>query len=162
MTHPLHHAHSSVKRWGGVPEDYLPVHQWLDATKEMFCDFRHRALRHHSQGVIEAERLFGLSVKTANGLVVPTRYVALCLMRNNATYALRRNMPSQRQSTMSNPGNSGRRSAARVPAARHSSAIYNVSRKRNSLSSARNRAGLAAIAPVFASAASFNPRCACR
>ena len=44
MTHPLFHAQSSVRRFGGKVEDYLPVHDWLDATKEMFCDVRHRAL----------------------------------------------------------------------------------------------------------------------
>lgn len=75
MTHPLHHAQSSVRRWGGVPEDYLAVHQWLDATKETFCDFRHRALRHHSQGVFEAERVFGVAIRLSGGREVPTRYV---------------------------------------------------------------------------------------
>jgi len=27
MGHCYHHALSSVKKWGGVPEDYLPLHQ---------------------------------------------------------------------------------------------------------------------------------------
>ena len=76
MTHPLHHAESSVRRWGGKVEDYLPIHNWLDATKELFCDFRHRALRHHSHGVFEAERVFGVSITTSDGRVVPVRYIA--------------------------------------------------------------------------------------
>jgi hypothetical protein len=38
---------------GGKPEDY-PVHNWFAASKEFMCDFRHRALRHHAQGVFEA------------------------------------------------------------------------------------------------------------
>jgi hypothetical protein len=76
MTHPLHHAESSVRLWGGKVEDYLPIHEWLDATKELFCDFRHRALRHHSHGVFEAERLFGVSITTGAGRRVPVRYVA--------------------------------------------------------------------------------------
>lgn len=76
MTHPLHHAESSVRRWGGQVSDYLPIHEWLDATKELFCDFRHRALRHHSHGVFEAERVFGVSITTSSGRVVPVRYVA--------------------------------------------------------------------------------------
>jgi hypothetical protein len=46
MTHPIFHAESSVRRFGGRVEDYQPIHDWLDATKETFCDFRHRALRH--------------------------------------------------------------------------------------------------------------------
>lgn len=76
MTHPVHHAASSVRRWGGVTADYQTIHDWLDATKECFCDFRHRALRHHSQGVFEAERLFGASITNRDGRVVPVRYIA--------------------------------------------------------------------------------------
>lgn len=76
MTHPVHHAATSVKRWGGVVADYMPIHDWLDATKEAFCDFRHRALRHHSLGVFEAERIFGPAITNADGRVVPTRYIA--------------------------------------------------------------------------------------
>ena len=40
MTHPYFHATGSAKRWGGVPEDYLAIHDWFDATKEQFADFR--------------------------------------------------------------------------------------------------------------------------
>jgi hypothetical protein len=76
MTHPLFHAQSSVRRFGGKVEDYQAVHDWLDATKETFCDFRHRALRHHSHGVFEAERLFGLVIRNSDGREVPVRYVA--------------------------------------------------------------------------------------
>lgn len=76
MTHPVFHAATSAKRWGGKPDDYQAIHDWLDATKESFCDFRHRALRHHSQGVFEAERLFGLTILNSDGRAVPTRYIA--------------------------------------------------------------------------------------
>ena len=30
MGHCYHHALSSVKKWGGAAEDYLPLHQWFD------------------------------------------------------------------------------------------------------------------------------------
>ena len=30
MGHCYHHALSSVKKWGGTAEDYLPLHQWFD------------------------------------------------------------------------------------------------------------------------------------
>ena len=39
--HPYHHAKTSVKIWGGKPEDYQPIHDWFDATKEIFADARH-------------------------------------------------------------------------------------------------------------------------
>jgi hypothetical protein len=73
--HTIHHAETSAKIFGGKAEDYLAVHDWLDATKETFCDFRHRALRHHSQGIFEAERVFGHAITNSNGKKVPVRYV---------------------------------------------------------------------------------------
>ena len=76
MTHPTFHADSSVRLWGGKPEDYLAIHDWLDATKECFADFRHRALRHHAQGIFEAERLFGHTITNSDGRNVPVRYIA--------------------------------------------------------------------------------------
>lgn len=76
MTHPLFHAQSSVRLWGGRPEDYQPIHDWLDATKECFADFRHRALRHHAQGIFEAERVFGAAIVNSDGRTVPVRYIA--------------------------------------------------------------------------------------
>src|SRR2546426_9536713 len=76
MTHPNFHAISSAKKFGGRPEDYVHIHQWLDATKETFADFRHRALRHHSQGIFECERIFGPTLTNSEGKFVPTRYVA--------------------------------------------------------------------------------------
>ena len=72
MAHMTFHAESSARRFGGEPTDYYALHQWFDATKEHMADFRHRALRHHSQGIFEAERVFG--VLLPNG--VPTRLVA--------------------------------------------------------------------------------------
>lgn len=73
--HTFYHAESSVKRFGGKPEDYQPVHDWFDATKETFADFRHRALRHHSQGIFEAERVFGTTITNSDGREVPVRLI---------------------------------------------------------------------------------------
>lgn len=75
MANPYHHALSSVKKWGGVPEDYIKIHAWFDQSKEMYADFRHRALRHHSQGIFEAERVFGETITLSTGKVIPTRWV---------------------------------------------------------------------------------------
>ena len=54
MAHPYHHALSSVKKWGGKVDDYLACHEFLDASKLMLADFRHRALRHHAEGIFPA------------------------------------------------------------------------------------------------------------
>lgn len=75
MANPYHHSLSSVKKWGGVVEDYLPIHDWFDASKEMMGDFRHRALRHHSQGIFEAERTFGHTITLSSGRVIPVRWI---------------------------------------------------------------------------------------
>ena len=74
--HPYHHALRSVDKWGGTVEDYLPIHNWFDASKEFMADSRHRALRHHAQGVFEAERVFGVTITLQSGRVVPVRAVA--------------------------------------------------------------------------------------
>lgn len=73
--HPIDHAKRSVRLFGGKPEDYLPIHQWFDATKEVFADYRHRALRHHSWGIFECERVFGVTLTNSAGREVPVRYV---------------------------------------------------------------------------------------
>lgn len=73
MSHPLHHAISSVKTHGGVIEDYLPLHNWFDETKMHYPDMRHRALRHHAEGIFWAEKEFGVFIINSNGKMVPTR-----------------------------------------------------------------------------------------
>src|SRR5438067_6651308 len=76
MSHPWQHALSSARRFGGVPEDYVALHEWFDASKEHLADLRHRALRHHSQGIFEAQRAFGETLLRSDGERVPTRLVA--------------------------------------------------------------------------------------
>lgn len=44
MAKPMVHAESSARRFGGVPSDYLKVHQLLDSSKSTHADCRHRAL----------------------------------------------------------------------------------------------------------------------
>ena len=73
--HPYHHALSSVKKWGGKVEDYLPVHNWIDESKSHIADVRHRALRHHAQGIFWAEEVFGETITNADGKVVPVRFI---------------------------------------------------------------------------------------
>ena len=51
MAHPYHHAVRSARLFGGVPEDYLAIHDWFDESKAHLADVRHRALRHHSEGI---------------------------------------------------------------------------------------------------------------
>lgn len=75
MAHCYYHALSSVRKWGGVVEDYLPLHQWFDQSKAIFADPRHRALRHHAEGIFMLETLFGPTIVNADSRVVPVRLV---------------------------------------------------------------------------------------
>ena len=70
---PYIHAQSSAKKFGGNPDDYLPIHQWFDDTKAHFPDNRHRAIKHHSQGIFECERLFGVVITNSDGRQVSVR-----------------------------------------------------------------------------------------
>jgi hypothetical protein len=75
MTHTYFHAKSSAQTFGGEPEDYLAIHNWFDATKEFHGDFRHRALRHHAEGIFECERVFGVTLTNSKGKIIPVRYI---------------------------------------------------------------------------------------
>ena len=61
---------------GGKPDDYQAIHDWLDGSKLILADFRHRALRHHAEGCFAAEALFGLTLTNSAGRSVPVRLIA--------------------------------------------------------------------------------------
>lgn len=48
MSKPYIHALSSAKRFGGTPQDYEPIHAFMDSSKGAIADNRHRALTHQS------------------------------------------------------------------------------------------------------------------
>jgi hypothetical protein len=75
MAHPLKHAEISAKKFGGEPADYIGIHNWFDESKAYVADFRHRALRHHSDGIFLAEKIFGLAITNSDGKQVPVRYI---------------------------------------------------------------------------------------
>jgi hypothetical protein len=75
MAHPFHHAISSAKKFGGEAKDYQAIHDWFDATKEHYANWRHRAMRHHSFGIYEAERVFGTTITNSNGRQIPVRLI---------------------------------------------------------------------------------------
>jgi hypothetical protein len=75
MAHPYHHSLSSVKKWGGTVADYQRIHDWFDESKKIMADARHRALRHHSEGIFMCESLFGTTITNSDGRVVPVRFI---------------------------------------------------------------------------------------
>lgn len=74
MAKPYIHSESSVRRWGGKIEDYLPVHCLMDSSKATIADNRHRCLTHSSWfiGVI-LEKIFGTTITNSDGKVVSVR-----------------------------------------------------------------------------------------
>lgn len=75
MAHPLHHAQSSARKHGGKPDDYLAIHAWFDESKAHMADFRHRALRHHAEGIFMCEKIFGIAITNSAGKQVPVRFI---------------------------------------------------------------------------------------
>ncbi len=81
MADSYHHSVSSVKKYGGEVGDYIEIHQWFDETKEHYADFRHRALRHHSQGISECISIFGQTIGVYSRVLgenkaTPVRWIA--------------------------------------------------------------------------------------
>jgi hypothetical protein len=76
MAHSYHHAVSSAHKWGGTASDYQPIHDWLDGSKIILADFRHRALRHHAEGCWAAQAIFGTVITNSDGRAVPVRMIA--------------------------------------------------------------------------------------
>jgi hypothetical protein len=76
MAHSYHHAKSSAKRFGGTPEPYLPIHDFLDSSKSAYADFRHRAVLHSTFGIFICEKVFGHTITNSEGKQVPVRVIA--------------------------------------------------------------------------------------
>jgi hypothetical protein len=74
---PYDHARSSARRHGGAWTDYHPLHGWFDASKATLCHFTHRAIHHHHEGVAEAVRMFGPTVRNKAGDEISTETLAI-------------------------------------------------------------------------------------
>ena len=73
---PLKHAHISSKKFGGSPEDYQEIHDFMDHTKQNVPDVRHRMLLHNSWGIYLAEKVFGTYITNSSGTKVSVRDIA--------------------------------------------------------------------------------------
>lgn len=75
------HAVSSARKWGGHPTDFIEIHEFIDGSKRIIGDVRHRSLYHHTEGIWLCQRIFGriLKIQKANGfgfIDVPVRLIA--------------------------------------------------------------------------------------
>lgn len=73
---PIIHVRNSVKKWGGKPEDYQEIHDFIDSSKACHPDVRHRALLHSAFGCFLVEKIFGHTIKISNGREISTRDIA--------------------------------------------------------------------------------------
>ncbi len=74
MSKPYIHSVSSTRKFGGVPEDYIEIHNLMDSSKGAIPDNRHRALTHTSWFLSTIlERIFGVTITNSSGRKVSVR-----------------------------------------------------------------------------------------
>lgn len=73
---PYIHSKNSAKKYGGVPEDYQAIHDFIDSTKAHVADMRHRAILHNSFGIYLAEKIFGTVITNSDNKKISVRDVA--------------------------------------------------------------------------------------
>jgi len=69
------HAVSAAHKWGGRPEDYIEIEEFIDSSKKIIGDVRHRSLYHHTEGAWLCQRIFGRVIAIGHKQV-PVRLIA--------------------------------------------------------------------------------------
>lgn len=70
------HSKSSVRKFGGVEEDYLDIHIKMDCSKSYISSNAHRALTHHSFWIHEVMiPIFGYTMTNSDGKVFSVKDV---------------------------------------------------------------------------------------
>ncbi len=73
---PHLHAKTSIKKHGGVLEDYLDIHEFIDSSKAHVADMRHRLLLHSSFGIYIVQQVFGHVRTNSAGRTYAVRDIA--------------------------------------------------------------------------------------
>ena len=82
------HSVSSQRTFGGVPEDYLAIHRFLDSSK-LFCyHLKHRAMLHHLLGIEYCEEIFGSVIDNSASQKIPVREIAAQHIREDLNQVL--------------------------------------------------------------------------
>jgi hypothetical protein len=74
-----HHAQSAARKWGGEPEEYVAIEEFIDSSKRIIGDVRHRSMYHHTAGVWLCQEVFGRTLAVAGlgrSIHVPVRLIA--------------------------------------------------------------------------------------
>jgi hypothetical protein len=78
MANSLIHSKSSVRRWGGKVEDYMPLHQLLDSPKCTMNNNTSRFLTHNTWFAYEIiPKIFGYNIINSDGKSVDTVDIAM-------------------------------------------------------------------------------------
>ena len=78
MANPLIHSKSSVKRWGGRVEDYLPIHELIDSPKASMNNNSSRLLTHNTWFAYHIiPKIFGYNIINSIGKSVDSVDIAL-------------------------------------------------------------------------------------
>ena len=75
------HAKSAARKWGGTPEQYIEIEEFIDSSKQVIGDSRHRSMYHHTTGVWLCQQIFGRVLRIprtgSEGVIeVPVRLIA--------------------------------------------------------------------------------------
>lgn len=73
---PYLHSRIHVKKYGGVPEDYADIDDFIDSSKAAVADVRHRTILHSAFGCFIVEQVFGRTRVNSDGKVYSPRDVA--------------------------------------------------------------------------------------
>lgn len=73
---PFLHSNLHVKKFGGVPEDYADIDDFIDSTKAAVADVRHRAILHSAFGCFLVEKIFGRTRINSSGKQYSPRDIA--------------------------------------------------------------------------------------
>ena len=73
-----YHAERAAKKWGGTPENYIEIEEFIDSSKRIIGDVRHRSMYHHTEGVWLCQKIFGrtITVGADHPREVPVRLIA--------------------------------------------------------------------------------------
>lgn len=70
------HAKIHAKKYGGVPDDYVDIDDFIDSSKQAVADVRHRAILHSAFGCFIVEKVFGRTRVNSEGKEYSPRDIA--------------------------------------------------------------------------------------
>jgi hypothetical protein len=70
------HGKIHAKKYGGCPDDYADIDDFIDSTKQAVADVRHRAILHSAFGCFLVEQLFGRTRFNSDGKEYSPRDIA--------------------------------------------------------------------------------------